>query len=194
MTVEESLSVFERIASRGRDAGLWMTCTIGAAFGCPYGGEVLVKDVVMMAARAVASGAHEIAIADTIGVGVPTQVQSLAAALQDRLPGFPFRIHLHNTRNTGFANAVAAIEAGIMTLDASVGGIGGCPFAPDAAGNIGSEDLVFLLERMGMRTGIDLEATMATARWMEGHLGHRVSALLSRAGVFPAAVTEGPTV
>jgi hydroxymethylglutaryl-CoA lyase len=103
----------------------------------------------------------------------------------------PLRIHLHNTRNTGFANAVAAIEAGVTTLDASVGGIGGCPFAPDAAGTIGSEDLVFLLERMGVRTGVDLEGMMATACWIEDHLGHQVTAFLSRAGAFPR-VTPAP--
>lgn len=192
MTVEESLAVFERIASRGRDAGLWMTCTIGVAFGCHFGGEVPVDDVVAMAARAAAAGAHEVAIADTIGVGVPTQVRALVAAIRDRLPALPLRIHLHNTRNTGFANAAAAVEAGITVLDASVGGIGGCPFAPDAAGNIGSEDLTYLLERMGMRTGIDLEATMATARWLEPHLGHEAPALLSRAGAFPRAAASEP--
>lgn len=185
MTVAESLAVFDRIAGRGRDAGLWMTCTIGVAFGCHYGGEVAVADVVTMAERAVAAGADEIAIADTIGVAVPTQVTALTAAITDRLPEVPLRIHLHNTRNTGFANAVAAVAAGITTLDASVGGIGGCPFAPDAAGNIGTEDLIYLLERMGIRTGVDLARTAETARWIEWHLGHPVTAFLSRAGGFP---------
>jgi hydroxymethylglutaryl-CoA lyase len=193
MTVEESLRVFDRIAGRGRDAGLMVTCTIGVAFGCHFAGEVPVESVVRMAESAVAAGADEVAVADTIGVAVPTQVRQLLSALQKRLPGTPLRIHLHNTRNTGFVNAVAAIEAGVTTLDASVGGIGGCPFAPDAAGNIGTEDLVFLLERMGLRTGLDLEATMANARWIEGHLGHQVTALLSRAGVFPRPTTDAPS-
>ena len=190
MTVDESLEVWERIAARGRDAGLWMTCTIGVAFGCHFGGEVDVDDVIRMAERAAAAGAHEIAVADTIGVAVPTHVRALLGSLQDRLPDLPLRIHLHNTRNTGFANAVAAIESGVTTLDASVGGIGGCPFAPDAAGNIGSEDLTYLLERMGLRTGVDLEAMMDTARWVEGHIGHQVTALLSRAGAFPRVTSD----
>ena len=191
MTVAESLAAWERIAVHGREAGLWMTCTIGVAFGCHFGGEIAIEDVVRMAEQAAGSGANEIAVADTIGVGVPTQVRALISALQERLPDLPLRIHLHNTRNTGFANAVAAIEAGVTTLDASVGGIGGCPFAPDAAGNIGSEDLVFLLERMGVRTGVDLEGMMSTARWIEDHLGHQVTAFLSRSGAFPR-VTSAP--
>lgn len=185
MSVAESLAQFDRIAARGRDARLWMTCTIGVAFGCHFGGEVPVADVVGMVERAVAAGAHEVAVADTIGVAVPTQVTALTEAIRDRVPDVPLRIHLHNTRNTGVANAVAAISAGITTLDASVGGIGGCPFAPDAAGNIGTEDVIYLLERMGIRTGVDLERTMDTARWIEGHLGHQVTAFLSRAGGFP---------
>lgn len=193
-SVEGSLGVFDRIASRGRAAGLMMTCTIGAAFGCPFSGEVPNDVVVRIAERAVAAGADEIAVADTIGVAVPTQVRGLLARLREHLPGMPLRIHLHNTRNTGFANAVAAIEAGVMTLDASIGGIGGCPFAPDATGNIGTEDLIYLLERMGIRTGIDPGATMATARWLEGHLGHQVAALLSRAGGFPRTTPEDPSV
>lgn len=187
MTVDQSLESWERIARRGTDARLWMSCTIGVAFGCHFSGDVDPDAIVDIARRAVDTGADEIALADTIGVAVPTQVRDLVERLRVHLPDTPLRIHLHNTRNTGIANAVAAIEMGVTTLDASVGGIGGCPFAPGAAGNIGSEDLVYLLERMGISTGVSLDAMMDTARWIEGHLGHQVTALLSRSGDFPRA-------
>ena len=109
----------------------------------------------------------EIAIADTIGAGVPSQVTELLGRLRDKLPGLPLRCHFHNTRNTGIANAFAAVEAGVEVLDASIGGIGGCPFAPAATGNIPTEDLLYMLARMGVETGVDLERAIATARWLE---------------------------
>lgn len=186
MTTAQSLKMWEGLAARGRDEGVRMTLTIGVAFGCHFGGEVDVDHVVGLARRAVETGAEELAVADTIGVAVPTQVEALLTALQSEIPGTPLRLHLHNTRNTGFANAAAAIGAGVTTLDASSGGIGGCPFAPNAAGNIGTEDLVYMVERMGLSTGMSLHALIDTATWIEGHLGHRISAMLGRAGVFPA--------
>jgi isopropylmalate/homocitrate/citramalate synthase len=141
--------------------------------------------VLEVARRAAAAGASEIAIADTIGVGVPTQVRTLLDGVREVAPGVIMRAHFHNTRNTGFANAVAAYEWGVDWLDASNGGIGGCPFAPAATGNIATEDLVYLLERMGVATGLDLEALIPIAGFLSDQLGYRVPALLPRAGTFP---------
>src|SRR5215208_2326716 len=136
--------------------------------------------------RQAAAGAHELCLADTIGVGVPSQVRDLGARVRDAVGEEPpLRFHFHNTRNTGFANAVAAVELGARVLDASAGGIGGCPFAPRATGNVATDDLVYLLERMGLDTGYDLEALLPTAAFLGDRLGHEVPALLPRAGVFP---------
>ena len=190
-TVEESLQAWERLAARGRDQGIKMSCTIGVAFGCHFEGEVAPERVLTLAERAAAVGADEIAIADTIGVGVPSQVRHLVSELQGRLPQMPLRVHFHNTRNTGFANAYAAIEAGVTVVDASVGGLGGCPFAPGAAGNIATEDLVYLAERMGYETGLSVEGLIDTASWVEEQVGHDVSAQLGRAGDFPGDRTAG---
>jgi hydroxymethylglutaryl-CoA lyase len=128
----------------------------------------------------------EISVADTIGVAVPTQVGDLLRQLRAAIPGTLLRAHFHNTRNTGLANAYAAVEAGVRTLDASCGGIGGCPFAPAATGNIPTEDLVYMLHRMGMDTGIDLPALLDTSRWLQQTLEHAVPGMLVKAGIFPA--------
>ena len=135
--------------------------------------------------RAAAAGAREIAVADTIGVGVPTQVRTLLDGVGEVAPDVVTRAHFHNTRNTGFANALVAHEWGVDWLDASNGGIGGCPFAPAATGNIATEDLVYLLERAGCETGLDLEALLPIAEFLSDALGYRVPALLPRAGTFP---------
>jgi hydroxymethylglutaryl-CoA lyase len=127
----------------------------------------------------------EIALADTIGVAVPTQVSELLRWVRERLPGTKLRAHFHNTRNTGLANAYAAVVAGVQALDSSCGGIGGCPFAPAATGNIPTEDLVYMLERMGVRTGVNLPALIETSRWLQGELAHAVPGMLVKAGVFP---------
>jgi hydroxymethylglutaryl-CoA lyase len=139
-----------------------------------------------LAERVAQGSPFEIAIADTIGVGVPSQVTELLVRLRDALPGMPLRCHFHNTRNTGLANAYAAVEAGATVLDASVGGIGGCPFAPAATGNIPTEDLLYMLQRMGIATGIDLAQTIATGRWLQEQLGRPVPGMLVKAGGFPA--------
>jgi hydroxymethylglutaryl-CoA lyase len=130
---------------------------------------------------------YEIALADTIGVGVPSQVTELVGRVRDALPGTRLRCHFHNTRNTGIANAYAAVEAGVGALDASIGGIGGCPFAPAATGNIPTEDLLYMLSRMGVRTGVDLEATIATGRWLQDQIGRTIPGLLVKAGSFPSS-------
>ena len=183
--VDDMLAAWQRIATRAHAEGLRTSVTISAAFGCPYEGEVPVARVVDVARRVAASGPAEIALADTIGAGVPPQVGEVIAATRAAVGEVPLRCHFHNTRNTGFANVVAALDAGVTALDASVGGIGGCPFAPAATGNIATEDLVYLLDRMGVAHGLDLGRTSATARWVGERLGATVPGLLSRAGPFP---------
>jgi hydroxymethylglutaryl-CoA lyase len=187
-TTEESMQAAADVLARARGHGLFTTLTLATSFGCPFEGEVDPARVAALAARGAAAGAQELCLADTIGVGVPSQVRDLAARVRDAAgPEPPLRFHFHNTRNTGFANAVAAVEQGAKVLDASAGGIGGCPFAPKATGNIATDDLVFLLERMGLDTGWDLAALLPTAAFLAGRLGHEVPALLPRAGVFPPA-------
>jgi hydroxymethylglutaryl-CoA lyase len=183
----ESIRIWREIAAAARSAGIRAQVTISAAFGCPFEGEVPVRRVVDIA-RAVGEAApFEIAIADTIGVGVPGQVTEIFGRVAEALPGMALRGHFHNTRNTGLANAYAAVMAGAKVLDASLGGLGGCPFAPAATGNIPSEDLVYMLGRMGIETGIDLGLAIETARWVEQHVGHVVPGMLAKAGVFPGA-------
>lgn len=175
--IEESLENWTGIAADARAAGIRSTVTIAAAFGCPFEGDVAPETVLDIAARAAAAGPDEIAIADTIGVGTPDQAATLLAGLAERAPGVPTRCHFHNTRNTGYANAIAATQHGVDTLDASIGGIGGCPFAPNA-----TEDLLYALDRMRVHTGVGLEATIDTARWLAERLGHETPSLLPAAG------------
>jgi hydroxymethylglutaryl-CoA lyase/(R)-citramalyl-CoA lyase len=182
-SVEESLDVAGRIVARAREDGLRSTVTLSVAFGCPFEGEVDPSRVIEVAGRIVESGPDALVLADTIGVGAPGAVRELigrAAAL-----GKPIGGHFHNTRNTGYANAFAALEAGATVLDASVGGLGGCPFAPNATGNIATEDLVYALHREGVATGIDLEALVAVAAWLAETLGRQLDGQLYRAGNFP---------
>lgn len=186
-SVDEMLAAWERIAARARDAGLRTSVTLSASFGCPFEGEVDPRRVVELAARVAEAGPDEIALADTIGVAVPTQVTAVVTRVAERVGEVPLRCHFHNTRNTGFANVVAALDAGVEALDASVGGIGGCPFAPAATGNIATEDLIYLLDRMGVDHGVSLAWTSDTARWIGEQLGTTVPGLLSRAGPFPDA-------
>lgn len=184
--IEESLATAERIIAAARAGSLATSVTIGASFGCPFEGEVPAERVVAMVDRLAQTGVEEIALADTIGVGVPAQVTYLAGELARVAPGVGRRFHFHNTRNTGYANAITAVAAGVTVLDSSTGGIGGCPFAPDATGNIATEDLVYLLERSGLPTGVDLPQVMETAQWMGDLVGHPIPGQLSRAGSFPA--------
>src|SRR5262245_46557321 len=189
-SIDEAVDAWLEIASAARAAGIRAQITISTAFGCPFEGEVPVDQVVRMAARLAAGQPDEIAVADTIGVAVPTQVRALIAALKAELPRVPLRAHFHNTRNTGLANAYAAVESGVGTLDASCGGIGGCPFAPAATGNIPTEDLVYMLNRMGLQTGIDLPALLDASRWLQQALDHAVPGMLVKAGIFPRTVSS----
>ena len=184
-SVQESLEAAKRIVARARADGIRSAVTISVAFGCPFEGEVEEARVLELAA-AVADGRPDtLLLADTIGVGVPAQARRLFSSASEL--GVPLGGHFHNTRNTGFANALAALEAGASVLDASVGGLGGCPFAPKATGNIASEDLVYLLEREGVATGVDLNALIAVSEWLESVLGRRLEGQLYRAGPFPPA-------
>jgi hydroxymethylglutaryl-CoA lyase len=180
----ESLRQTAEITRRALAANLSVSVTIGASFGCPFEGEVAPESVVEIARLCSDMGVHEIALADTIGVAVPSQVRNLVAAVRD-VTDADLRCHLHNTRNTGYANAVAAVESGVVALDSSSGGIGGCPFAPRATGNIATEDLVYLLERSGWRTGLDFELLLEASRYVADRLDKDVPALLGRSGWFP---------
>jgi hydroxymethylglutaryl-CoA lyase len=186
MSSEEALESWARVAERARAAGIRSGVTLSASFGCPFEGEVDPARVLDVATRAAESGPFEIALADTIGAAVPNRVGELVQAVADAT-GVPIRCHFHNTRNTGLANAVAAIEAGAVTLDASLGGLGGCPFAPGATGNVPTEDLAEMLERMGVSTGIDVQALVDLVPWLESTVGHAVPGALSRAGRFPGS-------
>jgi hydroxymethylglutaryl-CoA lyase len=146
--------------------------------------------VVEIVQRVAAAHPFEIALADTIGVGVPAQVTELVSRVREAVPGIPLRCHFHNTRNTGLANAFAAVQAGVLTLDASLGGIGGCPFAPAATGNIPTEDLVYMLQRSGYETGISLERAIETGKWLQEQLGRPVPGMLVKAGGFPKPVVQ----
>jgi len=189
-SLEEGMAAWLDIAARARQAGMRAQLTISTAFGCPFEGEVPVERVVRLAERAAAGHPVEIAVADTIGVAVPTQVTALIEALRAAIPQTRLRAHFHNTRNTGLANAYAAVEAGVRTLDASCGGIGGCPFAPAATGNIPTEDLIYLLHRMGFATGVDLPALIDVSRWLQQTLEHAVPGMLVKAGPFPTPRME----
>jgi isopropylmalate/homocitrate/citramalate synthase len=179
---EESLEAAGAIVGRAHVDGLRATVTIGTSFGCPFEGAVDPARVLGFAEQLAAFGADEIVFADTVGVGVPRQVKELVGAAVGLGP--PIGVHLHNTRNTGFANAYAALEAGATVLDASVGGIGGCPFAPRATGNICTEDLVYMLNGEGVETGIDLDALIAVAGWLESLLERQLPGQVYRAGTF----------
>jgi isopropylmalate/homocitrate/citramalate synthase len=180
-SVEESVAACELIAARAGDDGVRATATIGTAFGCPFEGSVDPGRVAALAGR-LAESVDEVVFADTIGVAVPRQVRDVLGRAD--LGGKPAGLHLHNTRNTAFANALAGIESGATVLDASVGGIGGCPFAPRATGNVCTEDLVYMLHGEGVETGIDLEELIGVAEWLEGVLGRALEGQVYRAGSF----------
>lgn len=184
-TTEDSIAAWLDIARAAKAAGIRPQVTVSAAFGCPFEGEVPVSRVVEVVKRVAEAEPFEIAIADTIGVGVPSQVTELVARIREAVPGVSLRCHFHNTRNTGLANAYAAVEAGVSTLDASIGGVGGCPFAPAATGNIPTEDVLYMLSRMGVSTGVDVDAVIATGRWLQDQLGRPIPGMLIKAGNFP---------
>ncbi len=185
MTTEEAVRTVEEVVPLARAAGIVPTVTLSASFGCPYEGEVPLERVVGLAERLAATGADELAIADTIGVAVPADVRLRIGEVRAATGHIRLRAHFHNTRNTGYANALAAFESGVSVLDASLGGVGGCPFAPRATGNIATEDLAYLLDRSGISTGLDLDALVTASDWLGEQLGRPTPALVSKAGGFP---------
>ena len=185
--VAEQIAAMHAIAARQKaEGGPPISVTFSTAFGCPFDGEVPQDRVVSLAREAAEAKVDEIALADTIGVADPWMVRDRVEAVKQVIGDVPLRLHFHDTRNTGLANAFAGVEAGVDILDASCGGLGGCPFAPAATGNIGTEDLVYMLERAGFETGYDIGALIETAKWMSGLLDKPIAASVSRAGVFPA--------
>jgi hydroxymethylglutaryl-CoA lyase len=186
-SIDDTIAAWNEIAPLARAAGIRAQVTVSVAFGCPFEGEVAPERVVAILERLAESNPLEIAIADTIGVAVPNQVTELVDRIKQALPTIALRCHFHNTRNTAVASAYAAVLAGVSTLDSSVGGVGGCPFAPNATGNVATEDLVYMLSRAGYDTGIDLNALIDTANWLQERRGRVVPSMVSKAGGFPKA-------
>lgn len=186
-STDEQLAALRAIAAkRELNGGPPITVTVTVAFGCPFDGEVSDEQVLKVVRAAHELNLPEVALADTIGVADPWLVRRRIGLAREAAPNTRLRMHFHDTRNTGLANAFASIEAGVDVLDASCGGLGGCPFAPAATGNIGTEDLVYMLERAGFSTGYDLDKLIETGRWVSGLLGKAPVAALDRAGVFPS--------
>lgn len=189
-----AIAIWEEVAAAADRAGLPASVTLTTSFGCPYEGEISLERLAEVAGRCAAAGGVEIAIADTIGVAVPTDVRARLDVVREQLARVGaaqrLRVHFHNTRNTGLACVGAAVEAGVTVVDSSLGGIGGCPFAPNATGNVPTEDVAFMLGRMGVETGVDLEALVETVRWMESEelLAHPTPGMLAKAGIFPDVV------
>ena len=184
VTLDEATAIGRQLVEGAKAAGKRVTVTLGAAFGCPFEGPTDPGLVVEHARLAQDAGADEVILADTIGVAVPTQISSLVPATLAALAGTPVGLHLHNTRNTGYANAAVGVEAGATIFDASIGGLGGCPFAPRATGNIATEDLVYMLDGMGVETGVDLDELIRVSEWLAGVMGRDLPGLVHRAGPF----------
>ena len=184
-TSDGSVDAAKEIIALSQAAGKTGQVTIGASFGCPFEGEVAQDRVVAMAVALADAGPVEIGLADTIGVGNPAQVSALVAKVRAAVPHIPVRVHFHNTRGTGLANVWAAIAAGAVTVDASIGGLGGCPFAPGAAGNVSTEDVVYMLERAGVRTGLDLSALVSANHWLGEIMQRTLPGMVAKAPPFP---------
>ncbi len=180
-SVDEAKAIIALAKAAGRSAQV----TIATAFGCPFEGEIDPAHVVAMARKLAEAGPCEVALADTIGVAVPAQVTALVAAVRQAVAPLPVRAHFHDTRNTGVANAWAAVEAGAATVDASLGGLGGCPFAPGAAGNVATEDVAYLFARSGIATGLDLDRLLEASHWLSGIMGKALPSSLAKAVPFP---------
>jgi len=186
-TVEETFAVWPEVAAAAKAGGARLSAIVSTAFGCPFDGEVPVRRVVEVAERCVAQDIFELGLGDTIGVAAPSDVHERFRAVKAAIPAHvQLRAHFHNTRNTALANAVAAVEEGVRILDGSLGGIGGCPFAPGAAGNVPTEDLIYMFNRMGFDTGIDLDAAVEGAHFIGGVLGRTTPGMVSRAPKWPS--------
>ena len=185
-SIDGSVQAWLEMAAEAKKEGIRANVMISSAFGCPFEGEVPLQNVLDIVKRLLEEEPVELGFADSIGVGVPAQVTEMMGAVKEIAPDMPIRFHFHNTRNTGIANAQAAVSAGVDSLDASIGGIGGCPFAPAATGNIPTDDLLYLLDRSGVETGVSLDKIIETSLWLDEQLGSRgTPAMLPKAGIFP---------
>lgn len=184
-TSDGSVETAKAIIATAKTAGKSAQATIAASFGCPFEGEVAEQRVVDMAVAIAEAGPVEITLADTIGVANPVHVANLVEKVKKAVGPLPVRVHFHNTRGTGLANVWAAISAGALTVDASIGGLGGCPFAPGAAGNVATEDVVYMLERAGMTTGLDLQSLIETNHWLGDIMQKELPAMVAKSGGFP---------
>jgi isopropylmalate/homocitrate/citramalate synthase len=187
-SVQQATELAAVLTHKAREENVNFGVILAAAFGCPFEGRVGASQVLNVAERLLETPPDELILADTIGVGNPIRVRELFKNLEHHVmnrPTLNLGAHFHNTRNTGYANAVAAIESGARVLDSSIGGLGGCPFAPNATGNIATEDLVYLLEEMGIETGINLEALIEVSNWLETVMGRKLPGMVYKAGGFP---------
>ena len=184
---DESVEAAKAIITLARTEGRTAQCTIAASFGCPFEGEVAEDRIIELAVAIAEAGPVEIALADTIGVANPAHVTRLVGRVRQALSPLPVRVHFHNTRNTGLANVWAAVGAGAQIIDASLGGLGGCPFAPGAAGNVPSEDVVYMLERAGIDTGMDLDQLIEASHWLSGVMGRKLPGMVAQSPPFPKA-------
>ena len=185
VVTQESIDNWLSIAAEAKSAGIRTSVVIACSFGCPYEGEIDPEHIASIAEQVLKGKPDVLGLADSVGVAVPSQIKKTFSLVKELAPSIPLRTHLHNTRNTGLANAAAAVEAGVSIIDASTGGIGGCPFAPRATGNIPTDDLLYMLDRSGVETGVDLRQVVKTTDWLEEQLGRAVPAMVPKAGIFP---------
>lgn len=185
MSSDDSVAEFISATAMTKEAGRRMTGVIGTAYGCPFEGEISPARVATMTAEMIEGGADEIVLADTVGVATPSGIRKVWQASRDMLSQVRWGVHLHNTRNTGYANLLTALDCGATVIDSSVGGLGGCPFAPRATGNIATEDVHYLLEHEGVETGLDHERLAALVSWLEERVPDKITGQLARAGWFP---------
>ncbi len=190
VSCQQGIDNWTEVAAEARGS-IPIGLVVAAAFGCPFEGEVSLDHLLRMVEACAKHDPLEIGLADTIGVATPSDIHRRVGAVRDAFPDVPVRLHLHNTRNMGIANAWAGIEAGVASLDSSMGGVGGCPFAPNATGNIATEDLLYLLDRSGVETGVSMQAAIETAQWLEEKLGKASPGLLMKAGGFPLESMAG---
>jgi hydroxymethylglutaryl-CoA lyase len=183
-SIDETFARFADFLPAARQDGLRVRGYVSTAFGCPFEGRVPVERVVEVARRLAEAGCDEVSIGDTIGVAVPTQVSEVFGHLRDAAPGTVLAAHFHDTRGTALANVLAALDEGVAVVDSSAGGLGGCPYAPGAAGNLATEDLLYMLDGMGIATGVDLAAVGAASRAIGARLGRALPSRWLRAGPF----------
>ena len=185
-TIAESLTTYRAVAARASQLGMKVRAYVSTAFGCPFEGAIAPARVAEVSAALIEMGAFEVAVSDTIGIAHPGQVPPVVEAVAERVPLQQIALHFHDTRGTALANVLTALDLGIATYDASAGGLGGCPYAPGATGNLATEDLVYMLDGLGVRTGVDLEALVNASRFIEPHVGHALPSRYYRARVSQA--------